>query len=123
MDHRFMITKTLLSCIICACSSSDAPCTALCALGSAFTVTVTSSATGAPVDGATVAGDPYDLQNGSCVHGQCNSPGFAGTYTVQISAPGFQQVTRTITVAQGTGGHCCPGTTTGHLDVALVPTA
>jgi hypothetical protein len=116
------MTKILLSSIIWACAS-DAPCPPVdCAIGVAFTVTVTSSTSGAPVPGSYVAGNPF---GGSPT---CNDPpgttcteyGSGGKYTIQIGAPGFESVQRTITVSDD-GSRCCALATPGHLDVALVP--
>lgn len=121
------------ACAFCSSSESDGPCSVLCALPLAFTVTVTSSATGASVPGSYVSGDPYGSGNGdrcnqalasTCCDqapgSTCYLDGFAGTYTIQVGAPGFQTQQRSLTVATGKGSHCCPGTSPGHLDVALV---
>jgi hypothetical protein len=128
MTRFSSIVRLWTLCLLCAfCASSDAPdgpCTVMCALPQAFSVTVTSSVSGAPVPGAYVTGDPYGAGGGLCNQAPgstCYLPGFAGTYRVQIGAPGFQSVQRSITVAEGSGSRCCPGTVPGHLDVALVP--
>lgn len=124
MTRFSRIVVSWTSCLLCAfCASSDAPCTALCVLNLAFSVTVTSSVSGGPVAGAYVTGDPYGLGDENCNQAPgstCYLRGFAGNYAVQIGAPGFQAVQRSITVAKGSG-RCCPGTIPGHLDVALVP--
>ena len=128
MTRFSSILRCWTVCLLCAfCASSDGPCTVLCALPQAFTVTVTSSVSGGPIPGAYVTGDPYGAGDGSLCNqapgSTCYLPGFAGRYTVQVGAPGFQSVERSITVAEGSGDRCCPGTTPGHLDVALVPIA
>jgi hypothetical protein len=51
----------------------------------------------------------------------CTEYGYGGKYTIQIGAPGFQSVERTINV-QDDGSSCCSLAVPGHLDVALVPT-
>ena len=131
---RILASWTIcLSCTFCE-SSSESVCTVLCALPQAFTVTVTSSVSGAPVAGAYVSRDSYGpgdgnrcnqaLQSTCCDQAPgstCYLRGFAGQYSLVIGAPGFQSVQRSITVAPGSGGRCCPGTIPGHLDVALVP--
>ena len=136
MARVSVIAKAWILCLVCAfCASSDAPCTVLCAIGgTAFSVTVTSGVSGGPVAGAYVTGDPYGVGDGTLCNqslestcsdqapgSTCYLEGSAGKYTVQIGAPGFQTVQRSITVAQGGGSRCCPGTIPGHLDVALVP--
>jgi hypothetical protein len=47
--------------------------------------------------------------------------GYAGTYNLDINAPGFQNAKRTVTVEGSAPAACGCGTTnTVHLDVALV---
>src|SRR4029077_5737445 len=114
-----------LFCAFCASSVSERPCAVACALPLALSVTVTSSTTGGPIAGAYVSGDPYGAGEGNCDQAPgstCYLHGFAGEYTLQIGAPGFHSLERTITVALGTGIRSCPGTIAGHLDVSLDPT-
>jgi len=127
------LSKTLVCCACAFCSIYDAPCTAPCSAGLAFTITVTSSSGGTPVPGAYVLGDPIGADGTSCNQAPdakccdqaggnttCNMLGYGGTYTVQIGAPGFQSTQRTITVATGQD-RCCPGPITAHLYVSLNP--
>ena len=116
---RASFTAKASAAFLLAACSSDHCLAAACPIGPAFTLTVTSSASGAPVSGISVTGDPFD--------GQCNDPvgtctmwGYAGKYTVTIEAPGFQSVQRMITV-QDDGASCCSLAVPGHLDVTLVP--
>lgn len=60
-------------------------------------ITITSAASGTAVTGATVS------VNGDTAHvircdGQCHVPGSAGKYVLDIGAPGYQSIQRTITV-------------------------
>src|SRR5207302_3295023 len=81
MTRFSSILRCWTVCLLCAfCASSDGPCTVLCALPQAFTVTVTSSVSGGPVPGAYVTGDPYGAGDG-CLCNQapgstCYLPGF-----------------------------------------------
>ena len=124
MNRLSRIVLSWTSCLLCAFCASDGPCTAACALGIAFSATVTSSVSGAPVAGAYITGDSYSVRDSEPCNeapgSTCYMRGLAGNYTVEIGAPGFQSVQRNITVKQGSG-RCCPGTIPGHLDVALVP--
>jgi hypothetical protein len=118
----------------CASSESAGPCTVACGLPLAFSVTVTSAVSAGPVAGAYVSGDPYGTGDGNRCNqaldstccdqapaSTCYLRGFDGQYSLQIGAPGFQSVQRSITIAPGSGGRCCPGTIPGHFDVALAP--
>jgi hypothetical protein len=99
-------------------------CDPLCVLPTAITITVTSSAAAGPVNGVVVQA------NGSVGPTQCaGSPttclvlGSAGTYSLDISAPGFQTAKRTVTVTGSPAAACgCGGADTEHIDVALVAT-
>jgi hypothetical protein len=51
----------------------------------------------------------------------CFEPGYAGTYELDVEAPGFQTVHRTVRV-DGTTPECgCPTVVAEHVSVALVP--
>lgn len=94
---------------------------AACPIGVAFTVTVTSSTSGAPVLGASATGDPYgDAQCTDAPGSTCTMFGYAGKYTVTVGAPGYQSVQRIVNV-EDDGAPCCSLAVPGHLDVALVP--
>jgi hypothetical protein len=65
----------------------------------------------------------------SCTGGSiapCAIPGYAGTYELDVGAPGFQTVHRTVQVSGGTrpaGCATCPTAETQRVDVVLVPIA
>ena len=86
----------------------------------AMVINLTDAGTGGPVraivqvTGAAIAQVPC---NGTCL-----VPGDAGTYTLQVEAPGFQTVQRTVIVS-GTTPECdCPTTHLQRVEIALVPT-
>jgi hypothetical protein len=86
----------------------------------AMTVTVTSSASGAPVYDAVlqVAGETTTR---ACP-GDCLVEGYAGTYSLTLSAPGFQNVDRTVVVPGTPAPRCgCSGVTTTHVAVSMTP--
>ena len=88
----------------------------------AIVLTVTSSASGDPIDDASlqVAGVADSSQ--SCP-GTCSVIGGPGTYQLTVSAPGFDTVERTVTVSPAEPVRCeCSGfVNTEHLAVALTP--
>ena len=102
----------------------------------AVTITVTSSATHAPVNGITLrvsgAGTTVTTCNGSCA-----VMGGPGRYVISIEAPGFQNTERTVNVntsgprtynvygPTGYEGRSCGCATVNRetIDVALVPLA
>ena len=54
----------------------------------------------------------------------CAVPGYAGTYDLEISAPGFQVARRTVVVRGEPPDRCSCGTTiTEHVDVVLLAIA
>lgn len=84
-------------------------------------LTLTSAASGAPVNGTVT------IQGGSPTpfpcNGTCEVPGPAGTYELDIAAPGFQSVHRTVQVG-GTNVKCgCSTVETQQVAIALVPSA
>ena len=106
-----------------AISCGTDPCLiAPCPLPFAVTITVTSSISGASVNGSFVQNPPSDpLPCNGSPGTTCAVFGSAGTYQLDIGAPGFQTVHRTVEV-QGTTPECgCPTVETTQLDVALVP--
>lgn len=99
----------------------DGPCLALpCALPLALTLTVTSAASGAPVTGAAVSVSGPIGATLPCA-GECFIPGTAGTYVLDVSAPGFVTLHRSIQVT-GTDPKCgCPSADTQHVAITLNP--
>jgi hypothetical protein len=90
----------------------------------AFTVTVTNAASGGAVPTAVIQLGGQSTSSIPCSSSPtvCAVPGYRGTYSVMVSAPGFQSKTQTITVAGTEGEEChCPTVETGHVNVALVP--
>lgn len=117
--NRALPVAALLS--LGACIQGDCV-TVPCAQPLALSIRVSSAANGGPVPNAVAqvtgpvtatvpcAGDPTT----------CLIAGNSGTYTVIISAPGFQSVTRTVTVKGTAAQPCgCETVEAGHLDVGL----
>jgi hypothetical protein len=94
-----------------------------CALSTALTIAVTSSTSGASVNGAfvQVSGSTGSISCDRAPGSTCYVFGGAGTYDLVIGAPGFQSAQRTQVVG-GTNPACgCASADTRHLDVALMP--
>lgn len=54
----------------------------------------------------------------------CTVLGHAGTYVLDVGAPGFETTRRTVSVRGTEGETCrCPTTTTERLAVSLAPTS
>ena len=100
-----------------ACSHE---CLALpCALPVAVVVSVTSGTPGAAVAGAVVRVTGAATTTLPC-EGLCRVPGTSGTYDLEVTAPGFATVRRSVTV-QGTNPPCgCPSVVTENVAVTLV---
>ncbi|MDB4888971.1 MAG: hypothetical protein JWL61_826 [Gemmatimonadetes bacterium] len=95
-----------------------------CPLPLALTVTVTNAASGSAVPTAVLSlgGQATSTIPCSGSPSVCTVQGYRGTYTVTISAAGFQSATRAITVGGTDSEEChCATVETGHLNVALVP--
>jgi hypothetical protein len=104
-----------------ASASCGHDCLALpCALPIALTISVTGGTSRAAVDGVTVQVTGAVVTSMPCKT-ICNVPGTAGTYNLEVTAPGFAPVRRTV-VVQGTNPSCgCPTTVTEIVAIALVP--
>jgi len=86
----------------------------------AIRLSVVSSTTRAPISGATVQVTGPTLTNMPC-DSACVVPGVAGTYTLDVQAPGYQAVERTVNVA-GTNPACgCQSDDTQSVVIALTP--
>jgi hypothetical protein len=114
----------LLALSVIGCDSADEACvTPPCLMPIAMNVTVTSSVSGGSVPGAFVSIPNYS-PNIPCTQSPgttCIIPGGAGTYELDVGAPGFQSVHRTIVVT-GTSPRCgCPTVESQQVSVALVP--
>ncbi len=106
-----------------ACYSADCV-TMPCLLPMALTVTVTNAASGGAVPTAVIQLGGQSTSSITCSSSPtvCVVPGYRGTYSVTVSAPGFQSATRTITVAGPDVEEChCATVDTEHVNVALVP--
>jgi hypothetical protein len=92
-----------------------------CPLPLAVSLTVTSAAGGA-VAGAVVTVSGRVSGTIPCsASGGCDMLGPAGTYELDITAPGYRAAHRTV-VVPGTNPDCgCATTTPQHVDVALTP--
>jgi hypothetical protein len=115
-----------LNAVLASCGHDDAICLPPpCAFPLAIIINVTAGAGGGSVSGAMVKVSgaivstiPCDAEPGTT----CYVPGVAGTYDLEVGAPGFQSARR-IVVVQGTTPKCgCPTVTTQHLAFALVAT-
>ena len=123
--HMRLATLVVLALGTTACAGRNCVLTP-CAPPLAATVTVTSSVSGDSVPGAFVRAPgvssaiPCTVSPGTT----CDIPGGAGTYELDIGAPGFQTVHRTVTVSAARRAQCgCSSPDTQHLDVALAPDA
>jgi hypothetical protein len=86
----------------------------------AITIAVTGEPSGAAVDGVTVQVTGALVTSLPCTT-TCRVPGTAGTYTLEVMAPGFTPVRRTL-VVQGTTPECgCPTVVSESIAIALVP--
>lgn len=95
-----------------------------CVMPMALTVSVTNAASGGAVPTAVIQLGGQSNSSIPCGSSPtvCGVPGYRGTYSVTVSAPGFQSTTHTITVAGTESEEChCATVETGHVNVALVP--
>ena len=93
-----------------------------CPLPDAITVTVTSSMGGESINGAFVSLSYGTLACTQSPGSTCRVQGNAGTYELDIGAPHFRTVHRTVMVAgiRPTSACGCETLDTQHLDIALV---
>ena len=119
-----LLALSALGVVIASCGDGGHDCLPLpCPLPLALILDITAAADGGPVNGAVVK--VSGVSGASVTTMPCNLTcyvyGYAGTYILDVEAPGFQGAHRTITV-QGTTPACgCPTTATEHLNVALAP--
>jgi len=91
-----------------------------CPLPIALAVVVTSGSSGGGVTGASVAVSGAGLSTVPC-DSSCIIPGYAGNYTLVVSAPGYQSTQRTVLV-QGSSPSCgCASAQTEHVSFVLTP--
>lgn len=114
-----LLTLSALGVVITSCGDGGRDCLPFpCPLPLAGILDVTAGATGGPVNGAVVKVSGAVVTTVPCSL-TCYLHGYAGTYTLDVEAPGFQSAHRTITV-QGTTPACgCPTTVTEHFKIAL----
>ena len=114
--------KVVVAMLAVACSK-DATCLALpCPMSVAVQLTVTSAASGSAVPGGVIKVTGVAQGTFTC-DGTCSIPGTEGDYELDISAPGFGPVHRSV-VVHGTTPSCgCPSTELQQVTIALTPTA
>lgn len=92
-----------------------------CAAPLALVVGVTSAGSGGAVHGASIEISGAVTSTIPC-DSSCVIPGVSGSYTLQVSAPGYQSLTRTVLV-RGSNPECgCPIVETERITIALAPT-
>jgi hypothetical protein len=90
-----------------------------CASPVALELTVTGEITGTPVAGVSIAVTGPATGGGPCPEARCVVMGGAGTYELDLSAPGYQSIHRSV-VVQGTTPECgCPTVETQRLTIVL----
>jgi hypothetical protein len=106
-----------------ALTSCSHDCLALpCALPVAITISVADGTSGASVEGVTVQVSGAVATTVPC-RTACRVPGTAGTYVLEVTAPGFAPVRQTL-VVQGTNPSCgCPTVETQSVGITLERTA
>ena len=123
--RRRFFSVGMLSLFAAACNDGAA-CLALpCPFPIAITVSVTTGAPPGAVPGAFVqsSGMTTSIPCNQSPGSTCMVAGNPGTYQLDIGAPGFQTVHRSVTVV-GSSAECgCPVISVQHLDVALVAAA
>ena len=115
---KFIIVLSVLSC-------DDDPVCVIppCAFPVAILVTVHAGTSQGVVVGAFVKAAGYgDIPCAGGSASPCLVSGYAGTYQLDVGAPGFQTVHRTVEVTGHSAGcGTCAQVDTQRLDVALVP--
>ena len=101
----------------------DAACTVYpCPESRALSIVLTSAATGAAIANGTLTVTAPVTTTEPCI-GSCDLYGPAGTYTFEVSAPGFATVHDSV-VVHGTNPACgCGSATTANVTIALAPAA
>jgi hypothetical protein len=132
MTRRILIRSVTAAALVLGACGDDGALGAACilppcALPSAVMVSVTSSATGAAVPSAVVTSTKPYSGTFPCTIGPgatCPVMGStAGTYELDIAAPGYQTAHRSVVVT-GSNPPCgCPRVDTQQVAVALVPNA
>jgi hypothetical protein len=111
----------LLLCTAAACTG-DVCVVPPCAPPMALNVTIKST-TGAAVGTATIVVTGASQTSMPC-NGSCIVSGYAGTYHLTVSAPGYAQTTVDQTVTGHDNGKCgCPTVDTKSVEIKLAPSA
>jgi hypothetical protein len=121
-SHLALAAVAALAAVVAGCSSNCA--TPPCPFPVAAFVKVTSAATGAPITTASVIVNGDSAKAIPC-SGTCYVPASAaGKYRLDISAPGFQPASRSITLSFNGVQQCgCSTFNQQQVDVALTPAA
>ncbi len=88
----------------------------------AIEVSVSSSLSGGPVDGASLAVSGGLTSSLDCAS-SCVVPGLPGTYQLTLSAPGFQTIQQSVEVHGSTPQCGCPMVETERVSLVLHPTS
>jgi hypothetical protein len=117
-----ILKRTLGLGLVAAAACSDGPCVIPpCVYTFAVRIRISSGA-GAAVANAFVKDASTGASAGSCDAAGCMVGGGRGTYDLQIGAPGFQSVNRTVVVTGSEPSACgCPRVDTQTIDVSLAP--
>jgi hypothetical protein len=87
----------------------------------ALFINVTDAVTGGPVNGAVVRISVGGVISTLPCNLPCYETGYAGTYVLDVEAPGYQSAHRTVRV-EGTTPECdCPTVVAEHVSIALAP--
>jgi len=102
-----------------SCGVVGHDCLALpCPMPMALFIDVSAAGTGGPATGAVINVSGAAISTIPCPQ-SCFVPGYAGTYVLDVEAPGYQSAHHTITV-DGTTPDCgCPTTAVRHVSVVL----
>ena len=93
-----------------------------CPLPLALTVTLVSAASGTEVSGAALAVSGPITTTVPC-DSSCRVWGYAGTYTVTVTAPGYQTAQRTVLVHGSSPAACgCGSVQAEDVNISLTPT-
>jgi len=124
---RHAVRSLVAAAVLTACGGdSTAPCIALpCPLPIAVTLAIVSSSSATPLSSVFVTVSGAATGSGLCgsaTVADCIVSGYSGTYQLDVGAPGFQTVHRTIVVTETPPPRCgCRLPNTQHLDIALEP--
>jgi hypothetical protein len=130
MTRRSLIRAVAAALVVGACGDGVDDLSACivppCVLPRAVLVRVTSSATGAALPGATVTTTAPVSATFPCTvapDATCPVMGSYGTYELDVAAPGYQTVHRSVVVTGSSPPCGCPRVDTQQIAVALAPSA